>query len=60
VWRGRVLGIDDEGEVVRVTITGQPQIVAELTWPAVAEMGLVPGLEVWASAKASEVETYPA
>jgi molybdate transport system ATP-binding protein len=60
VWRGTVRGLDDEGEVVRVVIAGEQSVVAELTWPAVAELGLAPGVEVWASAKATEVEYYPA
>lgn len=60
VWHGPVRSIDDEGEVVRVVIGCRQMIVAELTWPAMAELGLVPGVEVWASAKATEVESYPA
>ncbi|MBC6445943.1 ABC transporter ATP-binding protein [Actinokineospora xionganensis] len=59
-WRGTVRGMDDEGEVVRVVIDGEQSIVAELTWSAVAELGLATGVEVWASAKATEVECYPA
>ncbi len=60
VWHGPVRSIDDEGDVVRVVIGCRQMIVAEVTWSAMAELGLAPGVEVWASAKATEVETYPA
>lgn len=60
VWHGPVRSVDGEGEVVRLVIGCAPTIVAEVTWPAVAELGLAPGVEVWASTKATEVEIYPA
>lgn len=60
VWRGAVSGMDDEGSVVRVLVDSSPQIVAEVTRPAIAKLGISVGVDVWASAKATEIRTYPA
>lgn len=60
VWVGQVSSLDPRGSVVRVSISGKPPIVAEVTPAAVAELGLVPSAEVWVSLKATEITTYPA
>jgi molybdate transport system ATP-binding protein len=60
VWRGRVDFVDRESGRARVRIVGEPSIVAEVTLPAVAELGLDEGGEVWVTVKATEVSTYAA
>ena len=60
VWPGRAVGLDLEGDRVRVLVEGIPPAVAEVTPAAVAELGLAEGREVWVAIKATEIETYPA
>ncbi|WP_399925088.1 ABC transporter permease [Streptomyces kanamyceticus] len=57
VWRGTVREITAAGSRLRVLIvSGQaPDLVAEITPQAAAELGLVDGAEVWTSVKATEV-----
>ncbi|MFJ4777772.1 ABC transporter permease [Streptomyces sp. NPDC088762] len=57
VWRGTVREITAVGSRLRVLIApaGAPDLVAEITPEAAAELGLVDGAEVWASVKATEV-----
>ena len=63
-WQGRIAAIEPHGEGVRIDVGGAPDsassILAEVTPGAVADLGLRPGSEVWASVKASDVEVYPA
>ena len=59
VWRGRVAGLDMEGDRVRVKLEGTISMVAEITPSAVEELGLRQGDEAWISVKASEVTIYP-
>ena len=46
---------DPESDVVRVQLS-PPELVADVTPSAVAELGLAPGARVWASVKATDVE----
>ncbi len=59
VWRGRVADVTLQGDRVRVHVAGTPEIIAEVTPGAVAELGLAGGEEVWVSVKATEVVAYP-
>ena len=59
VWQGRVTAVDPEGDRVRVAIDGPVPLVAEVTPPAVAALGLAPGESVWVSVKATEVTVFP-
>ena len=59
VWQGRVDGLDDEGERMRVTVAGPIRVVAEVTKAAAADLGLAKGQSVWASIKATEIDVYP-
>ncbi len=54
-FRLHVVGFDLLGEHVRVRLGGGPELVAEVTPAAVAELGLVEGAPVWASVKATDV-----
>jgi len=61
VFAGEVVEIAPEpphGERVRVALATRPGLVAEVTRQAVAELGLRPGLRVYASFKSSGVTTY--
>jgi molybdate transport system ATP-binding protein len=60
VWHGEVDGLDLQGDRVRVHVSGDPPIVAEITPGAVAELGIAEGTSVWISVKATETAVYPA
>jgi molybdate transport system ATP-binding protein len=58
VWPARLAGATPHGATVRCELAGEVPLVAEVTATAFAELGLVPGAEVWATVKASEVAVY--
>ena len=45
--------------LIGVLAAGAVPLTADVTATAFAQMGLVPGAQVWASVKASEVAVYP-
>ena len=59
-WPGRIVGVEHHGTSVRVAVDACPPVLADVTTAAVAELDLVPGREVWASVKATEVHADPA
>ena len=62
-WRGRVADVAPHGDAVRLLVhaaSGGPDLIADVTPAAAAELGLAPGTEVWLSVKATAVRTYPA
>ncbi|RST09553.1 molybdate ABC transporter permease subunit [Streptomyces sp. WAC05374] len=56
VWRGTVREITTAGSRLRVLITSEqaPDLVAEITPEAAADLGLTDGTPVWTSVKATE------
>jgi molybdate transport system ATP-binding protein len=60
VWRGRSEDLDLQGERVRVRVSGQVPLVAEVTPAAVKQLRLDAGAEVWVAVKATEISVYPA
>ncbi len=60
VWPGTVWGLTPHGDSVRVELRGRMPVLADVTPGAVVELGLEPGVEVWASVKATEVQVYTA
>ena len=60
VWPVRVAAVDDEGERVRVRLSGPVDLVAEVTPAAAGSLALAPGATVFASVKATEVSVFPA
>jgi molybdate transport system ATP-binding protein len=58
VWPARLVGATPHGATVRCELAGEVPLVADVTAGAFAELGLVPGAEVWATVKASEVAVY--
>jgi molybdate transport system ATP-binding protein len=55
--RGTVRTVEPHGDLLRVRADA---VAADVTPQAVAELGLAPGVEVWFSVKAAEVDVYPA
>ncbi|SNR70751.1 molybdate transport system ATP-binding protein [Blastococcus mobilis] len=58
VWPVRLVGATPHGATVRCELAGEVPLVADVTAGAFAELGLVPGAEVWATVKAAEVAVY--
>ncbi|MET0234587.1 MAG: ABC transporter ATP-binding protein [Kibdelosporangium sp.] len=58
-WLAEVTGIEQHADTVRVRLTGTPDLLADVTTAAVAELSLSPGQQVWVSVKATETHTYP-
>ena len=60
-WRGTVRSVVPHGTAVRVLVdapaTGQA-LIADVTPLSATNLGLVPGTEVWAAVKATEVTVY--
>jgi molybdate transport system ATP-binding protein len=54
-WQGRVAGIEQHGDTIRVQVDGPPAVLADVTPGAVADLGLTLGTPVWVSVKATEV-----
>lgn len=59
-WRGTVASLAPHGDAVRLLVHASPDLLADLTPAAATELGLVPGREVWLSAKATAVSRYAA
>ncbi|GAC1605689.1 MAG: ABC transporter ATP-binding protein [Acidimicrobiales bacterium] len=60
VWAGQASELYVTGDRARISITGAVPLVAEVTPAAVASLHLADGGPVWASVKATDVDTYPA
>ncbi|MBP2320108.1 molybdate transport system ATP-binding protein [Kibdelosporangium banguiense] len=58
-WLAEVTGIEQHADTMRVRLTGTPDLLADVTTAAVAELLLSPGQQVWVSVKATETHTYP-
>jgi molybdate transport system ATP-binding protein len=58
-WAATVVGLEGHGDRLRVQLTGAVALTAEVTPAAVADLGLAPGEEVWASVKAVDLTVYP-
>ncbi|HEY0638967.1 MAG TPA: ABC transporter ATP-binding protein [Pseudonocardiaceae bacterium] len=59
-WPVRVDALEQHAGTVRLRLTGPPDVLADVTPAAVAELGLTAGAELWAALKATEVRVYPA
>jgi molybdate transport system ATP-binding protein len=60
LWRGRIDGVEQHGDRVRVHLDGPLAVSADITAAALADLDLTPGEHVWASVKATETHAYPA
>ncbi len=59
-WLGTITGLDQLGDRVRVGITGELPLTAEITVAALDALQLRPGDEIHASVKATDIEVSPA
>ncbi|MFA6575261.1 MAG: ABC transporter ATP-binding protein [Nocardioides sp.] len=57
-WEGPVVSAVPHGDAVRVLVSAGPDLLADVTPAAAAELGLVPGRRVWLSVKETAVEAY--
>jgi len=60
VWHSRVRSLEARGDLVRVEVDGPPALAAVITPAAVADLGLHEGADIWLSAKATDLDVYPA
>jgi molybdate transport system ATP-binding protein len=60
LWRCEVGGLETHGDQIRLALTGELPLAADLTTLAAAELGLRPGTPVWATVKAAQTHAYPA
>ena len=59
-WHGPVTSLAPHGDAVRLLVSAGPDLLADVTPEAVAELRLAPGAPVWLSVKATAVRTYEA
>jgi molybdate transport system ATP-binding protein len=59
VWPGQASELYLAGDRARVRITGPVPLIAEVTPAAVAALHLADGGNIWASVKATDIDTYP-
>jgi molybdate transport system ATP-binding protein len=59
-WPGTVTSLAPHGDAVRLRVSGEHDLLADVTPAAVAELALAPGREVWLSVKETAVSTYAA
>jgi molybdate transport system ATP-binding protein len=60
VWQSRVSSLEARGDLVRLEVEGPPALTAVITPAAVADLGLHEGGDVWLTAKATDLDVYPA
>ena len=60
VWPGQAGELYLVGDRARIRVAGAVPLTAEVTAAAVADLRLAEGGPVWASVKATDVDTYPA
>lgn len=58
LWGGEVAGLETHGDRIRVDLTGELPLAADLTTLSAAELGLHPGVPVWATVKATQTHAY--
>ncbi|WP_328990557.1 ABC transporter ATP-binding protein [Kribbella sp. NBC_01245] len=58
-WPVIVRTVEQHAHTVRVRLDGPPALLADVTPAAVADLRLRPGLPLWATLKATEIQTYP-
>ncbi|MFJ8082738.1 ABC transporter ATP-binding protein [Streptomyces sp. NPDC096205] len=60
LWQCEVAGLETHGDQIRVALTGDLPLAADLTTVAAAELDLHLGTKVWATVKATQTHAYPA
>jgi molybdate transport system ATP-binding protein len=59
-WSAKITGLTLLADRVRLDLNGEPSALVDVTPAAVAELSLSPGSRVWLTAKATDLEVYPA
>lgn len=59
-WLGRVAAASPHGDAVRLLVSGEQDLIADVTPAATLELGLAPGRDVWLSVKQTAVDSYDA
>lgn len=59
VWTGTVRTLAPLADRVRLTVDTESRVLVDITPAALAELRLAPGVQVWLTAKATDVATYP-
>jgi molybdate transport system ATP-binding protein len=59
-WPGVVRGAAPHGDAIRLQVSGDRDLIADVTPAASRELALVPGRQVWLSVKETAVTTYDA
>ena len=59
-WQGVVRGAAPHGDAIRLQVSGDRDLIADVTPAASRELSLVPGRAVWLSVKETAVTTYDA
>ena len=59
-WVGVITSLAPHGDAVRLLVSGERELLADVTPAAIAELELVPGRRVWLSVKETAVRTYRA
>ena len=57
-WPGTVTSVAPHGAAVRVHLDAGTGLIADVTPASAAQLGLVPGADVWATVKATEISVY--
>ncbi|WP_183093786.1 ABC transporter ATP-binding protein [Nocardioides stalactiti] len=57
-WQGVVRGAAPHGDAIRLQVSGEVDLIADVTPAASRELALVPGQPVWLSVKETAVTTY--
>lgn len=59
VIAGVVASVDAGADRVRVTLDTRPPLTAEITRESMSELGIAPGVPVYAAIKVTEIEVFP-
>ena len=59
-WQAQIASVAQQGDSLRIELTGPIAAAADVTPAAAVDLGLVTGSRVWATLKATEARSYPA
>jgi molybdate transport system ATP-binding protein len=60
VWKGIITTVEQHGDLVRLFVTGPPDVVVDVTTAAMADLRLGLAEAVWLSVKATDLTVYDA
>jgi molybdate transport system ATP-binding protein len=60
VWRGVITTVEQHGDLVRLFVTGPPDVIVDVTTAAMADLQLSLAEPVWLSVKATDLTVYDA